>query len=124
MWADAVGEAIAGEAGPTSERGGILTVSCSAAVWAQELDLMAPVILERLNRSSAGRTRLRCVSVPPRAALYRLDPAPMLHICRQMHLPDPDSRSLCAILKPISDAPDARPARYRGVSMCRRTFGE
>jgi Dna[CI] antecedent, DciA len=44
----------------------VVTVSCSASVWAQELDLMAPVILERLNRLlHAGRvSRLRCVTLP------------------------------------------------------------
>jgi predicted nucleic acid-binding Zn ribbon protein len=68
VWTVAVGSAIAGEAAPTAERGGVLTVSCSASVWAQELDLMGPVILERLNqRLRAGRVlRLRCVTVPPR----------------------------------------------------------
>jgi predicted nucleic acid-binding Zn ribbon protein len=65
-WPDAVGAAIAAEAGPTAERAGVLTVSCSASVWAQELDLMAPAILERLNSRLRGAriTRLRCVAVP------------------------------------------------------------
>jgi len=41
-------------------------VSCSASVWAQELDLMAPAILERLNSAlRSGRvSRLRCVALP------------------------------------------------------------
>jgi predicted nucleic acid-binding Zn ribbon protein len=66
-WPDAVGAAIAAEAEPSSERGGMLTISCSGSVWAQELDLMGPAILESLNRSlRAGRvTRLRCVTLPP-----------------------------------------------------------
>lgn len=66
VWPRAVGEAIAGEAQPTAERGGVLTVSCSASVWAQELDLMAPVILERLNQALPGDRieRLRCVALP------------------------------------------------------------
>jgi predicted nucleic acid-binding Zn ribbon protein len=65
-WSNAVGPAIAVEAKPASERAGVLTVSCSASVWAQELDLMAPAILERLNTDlRSGRiTRLRCVAVP------------------------------------------------------------
>jgi predicted nucleic acid-binding Zn ribbon protein len=65
-WLGAVGAAIAGEAQPTSERGGVVTVSCSASVWAQELDLMAPAILARLNEQlRSGRvTRLRCVALP------------------------------------------------------------
>jgi len=68
-WDGTVGTAIAGEAQPTAERGGVVTVSCSASVWAQELDLMAPAILERLNaRLRAGRvSRLRCVALPPRS---------------------------------------------------------
>jgi predicted nucleic acid-binding Zn ribbon protein len=68
MWPSAVGAAIAGEAEPTAERRGVVTVSCSASVWAQELDLMAPAILDRLNALlRAGRvSRLRCVALPPR----------------------------------------------------------
>jgi predicted nucleic acid-binding Zn ribbon protein len=67
-WRAAVGVAIAGEAQPTAERGGVVTVSCSASVWAQELDLMAPAILERLNAllRSDRVSRLRCVATPPR----------------------------------------------------------
>jgi predicted nucleic acid-binding Zn ribbon protein len=67
-WAEAVGPTIAAEATPTSERGGIVTVSCSASVWAHELDLMSPVILERLNGmlNGAAIARLRCVALPPR----------------------------------------------------------
>jgi predicted nucleic acid-binding Zn ribbon protein len=65
-WRETVGAAIALEAQPTRERGGILTVSCSASVWAQELDLMGPAIVERLNqRLRSGRlSRLRCVTLP------------------------------------------------------------
>jgi predicted nucleic acid-binding Zn ribbon protein len=67
-WADAVGAVIAAEGRPTAERGGVLTVTCSASVWAQELDLMAPLILEKLNAALVGGhiSRLRCVAVPPR----------------------------------------------------------
>jgi predicted nucleic acid-binding Zn ribbon protein len=67
-WAEAVGPAIAAEATPTAERGGVLTVSCSASVWAQELDLMAPVLLERLNGLVRGGkvSRMRCVALPAR----------------------------------------------------------
>jgi predicted nucleic acid-binding Zn ribbon protein len=65
LWPDVVGASIAAEAVPSSERGGVLTVSCSAAVWAQELDLMGPTILGRLNGRLEGRRieRLRCVAV-------------------------------------------------------------
>ncbi len=65
IWPSVVGAAIAAEARPASERSGVLTVSCSGAVWAQELDLMAPTILERLNVCLQGGqvARLRCVAV-------------------------------------------------------------
>jgi predicted nucleic acid-binding Zn ribbon protein len=68
VWRDAVGPAIALEAEPTAERGGVVTVSCAASVWAQELDLMSPAIIERLNRTlRVGRvSRLRCVTLPAR----------------------------------------------------------
>jgi predicted nucleic acid-binding Zn ribbon protein len=68
VWPAAVGPAIAAEAQPSSERGGVLTVACSAAVWAQELDLMGPTIVERLNQALRGGQidRLRCVALPPR----------------------------------------------------------
>jgi predicted nucleic acid-binding Zn ribbon protein len=64
VWAEAVGEAIASEATPRSERGGIVTVACSSSLWAHELDLMAPSILAALNqRVHRGRvSRLRCVA--------------------------------------------------------------
>ncbi len=67
-WRSAVGPTIAEEAQPTAERAGVVTVSCSASVWAQELDLMAPVILDRLNRllESGQIARLRCVALPSR----------------------------------------------------------
>ncbi len=65
-WAKAVGPVIAAEARPAAERSGVLTVSCSGAVWAQELDLMAPAILEPLNAGLRGGriVRLRCVATP------------------------------------------------------------
>jgi predicted nucleic acid-binding Zn ribbon protein len=64
-WPDAVGALIAAQAGPTAERAGVLTISCAASVWAQELDLMAPQIIERLNGSLRRGLvkRLRCVAV-------------------------------------------------------------
>jgi len=48
-WREAVGPTIAAEATPVSERDGTLVVSCSSAVWAQELDLMQTDLLARLN---------------------------------------------------------------------------
>jgi predicted nucleic acid-binding Zn ribbon protein len=65
VWPQVVGAAIAAEASPTRERAGAVTVSCSASVWAQELDLMGPTIVERLNGVLGGERieRLRCVAV-------------------------------------------------------------
>jgi predicted nucleic acid-binding Zn ribbon protein len=67
-WVTTVGEAIASAAQPVAERGGVLTVACAASVWAQELDLMAPQLIERLNAAlkRGSVTRLRCVATPPR----------------------------------------------------------
>lgn len=64
-WSETVGASIAAQAQPTAERGGVLTISCSASVWSQELDLMAPEIIGRLNAGlRRGRVqRLRCVAI-------------------------------------------------------------
>jgi predicted nucleic acid-binding Zn ribbon protein len=66
VWPDVVGRAIAAEATPRSERSGVLTVSCSASLWAHELDLMGPSITTRLNqRLQRGQVaRLRCLASP------------------------------------------------------------
>jgi predicted nucleic acid-binding Zn ribbon protein len=49
VWESAVGPSIAAEARPTAERNGILTITCGAAVWAQELDLLASELVPKLN---------------------------------------------------------------------------
>ena len=63
-WPGAVGTAIAAEARPVSERAGTVTVACRSAVWAQELDLMSPGLVERLNDALGGRRvdALRCIA--------------------------------------------------------------
>jgi predicted nucleic acid-binding Zn ribbon protein len=68
VWPSAVGEAIAAQADPTGERAGVLTVTCSSAVWAQELDLMGPELVGRLNAAlGADALRaLRCSAAPAR----------------------------------------------------------
>jgi predicted nucleic acid-binding Zn ribbon protein len=58
VWEDAVGPAIAAEARPTAEHDGVLTVACAASVWAQELNLMAEVVLARLN-AAMGTEQIR-----------------------------------------------------------------
>jgi predicted nucleic acid-binding Zn ribbon protein len=68
VWVAAVGEAVAAEAEPTAERDGVLTVTCTSAVWAQELDLMGPDLVTRINGAlgTAAVRGLRCSSVPAR----------------------------------------------------------
>ena len=48
-WPRVAGAAIAAEATPAAEREGTVTVECSGAVWAHELELLAPDLLGRLN---------------------------------------------------------------------------
>jgi predicted nucleic acid-binding Zn ribbon protein len=69
VWPGAVGEVVAAQAEPTAERDGVVTVSCAAAVWAQELDLMGPEIVGRLNAALGSDVvrSLRCQAAPSRA---------------------------------------------------------
>ncbi|MGB2710682.1 MAG: DUF721 domain-containing protein, partial [Conexibacter sp.] len=64
LWPRVAGEAIAREATPVTARGDVLTIACSSSVWAHELDLMAPVLLERLNAAlpDGEVRRLRCLT--------------------------------------------------------------
>jgi predicted nucleic acid-binding Zn ribbon protein len=72
-WPDAVGAAIAAEAEPVAEREGIVTVACKSAVWAQELDLLGPDLVARLNAAIGASEgggpvrRLRAVATRPRS---------------------------------------------------------
>lgn len=63
-WPEVAGPAIAREATPVSERSGVVTVSCRSAVWAQELDLLSPRLVEGLNEALGGGSvrALRCVA--------------------------------------------------------------
>jgi predicted nucleic acid-binding Zn ribbon protein len=58
-WRGVAGEVVAAEAEPASERDGIVTIACRSGVWAQELDLLADDLLERLNAALAGDARVR-----------------------------------------------------------------
>jgi predicted nucleic acid-binding Zn ribbon protein len=62
VWERVAGPAIAASARPTGERDGVLTVTCTAAVWAQELDLMSSELIPRLNSALAAEDirELRC----------------------------------------------------------------
>jgi predicted nucleic acid-binding Zn ribbon protein len=61
-WEQAVGSRIAEAGRPTAEREGTLTVICSDAVWAAELDLMSCELLARLNAVLGEElvSKLRC----------------------------------------------------------------
>jgi predicted nucleic acid-binding Zn ribbon protein len=62
VWEAAAGPAISSACKPVSERSGVLTVSCEAAVWAQELELMATDLIERVNTELGEESisKLRC----------------------------------------------------------------
>jgi predicted nucleic acid-binding Zn ribbon protein len=62
VWETAAGPAIASAARPTAEREGVLTITCAAAVWAQELDLMAAELIARVNATLGVESvrELRC----------------------------------------------------------------
>jgi predicted nucleic acid-binding Zn ribbon protein len=61
VWQRAVGERVATAARPTGERNGVLTVTCSDAVWSAELEMM-PELVQRLNAALGERAivRVRC----------------------------------------------------------------
>jgi predicted nucleic acid-binding Zn ribbon protein len=62
IWEIATGSVIATAAQPTAERDGVLTVTCEAAVWAQELHLMAAELVPALNAALGEQAirELRC----------------------------------------------------------------
>ena len=69
-WPEVAGEALAGAAEPVSERDGVVTVACESAVWAQELELLAGDLRERLDgrlgEAAVGRLRFVVGSVANR----------------------------------------------------------
>jgi predicted nucleic acid-binding Zn ribbon protein len=58
VWADVAGGAVAAEAEPVSERDRVVTFACRSAVWAQELELLAGELRERLNARLGGAGQL------------------------------------------------------------------
>jgi predicted nucleic acid-binding Zn ribbon protein len=65
VWPAAVGDAFAAAGRPVSERAGVVTVACTQAVWAQELDLMSERVVEALN-GALGRPAVRQLRVQAR----------------------------------------------------------
>lgn len=54
VWEKVVGERVAAVTEVVDERDGVVTVECSSSVWAHELELMAPRILDRLREETGG----------------------------------------------------------------------
>ena len=67
-WPQAAGEAFAPHGTPFRERDGDVYVACPEAVWAQELDLMSELVVERLNaalrRPAVRRLRVQARQGP------------------------------------------------------------
>jgi predicted nucleic acid-binding Zn ribbon protein len=72
IWRAVAGDVVAAEAQPESERGGVVTVACSSAVWASELDLLRADLLERLNEALGASRDAPAV----RELRFRAGPAP------------------------------------------------
>ena len=53
-WPGVAGPGLATVASPVSEREGVVTVACESGAWAQELELLGPDLLERLNAALDG----------------------------------------------------------------------
>ena len=55
-WTEVAGARMAAAAQPVSERDGVVTVRCESGVWAQELELLAPDLLSRLETLLGARS--------------------------------------------------------------------
>jgi predicted nucleic acid-binding Zn ribbon protein len=62
VWSEALGERVAQAGRPTSERDGVLTVTCADAVWSAELQMLGPQLVEKLNAALGASLigSLRC----------------------------------------------------------------
>lgn len=69
-WPQAAGGTLAPHGEPWAERDGEVIVACPQAVWAQELDLMSELVVERLNQA-LGRPAVRRLRVQARKAPSR-----------------------------------------------------
>ena len=65
-WRRILGERIAERSAPNTIHGGALTVKVASSVWAQELSLLAPEILQRLQNAGFSTTELRRRAYGPR----------------------------------------------------------
>jgi predicted nucleic acid-binding Zn ribbon protein len=62
VWERATGPTIAASASPVAEREGVLTVLCESSVWAHELEMLSPEVVESLNSALGCEavSKLRC----------------------------------------------------------------
>lgn len=61
-WSAVAGDAVAREAEPVADRDGEILVRCASAVWASELELLAPQLVEGLN-AALGAPLVRALKV-------------------------------------------------------------
>jgi predicted nucleic acid-binding Zn ribbon protein len=66
-WPAAAGDQLAAVATPVSEHGGVVRVRCGSAVWAQQLDLLAPRVVAAINRE-LGRPAVTGLRADARSA--------------------------------------------------------
>ena len=71
-WPTAAGARVAAEAEPVAERDGMVTIACRSATWAQELDLLQPELVERLNGALSEADR-DAIAAPVRALRFTAD---------------------------------------------------
>ena len=72
-WPTAAGAGVAAEAEPVAERDGVVTVACRSATWAQELDLLGPELLGRLNEALSEAGQPPRPRAPVRALRFTAD---------------------------------------------------
>lgn len=58
-WADAVGDVVSAEAQPVSEHEGVVSVACRSSVWAQELELLGPELVGKVNAALGDEAVMR-----------------------------------------------------------------
>lgn len=110
VWNEAVGLKVAERARPETLERGILTVRVATSVWAHELSLLAPTILERLRSHGVAARELRFktapIDAPLRVSERRVD--------KVVPPPAPVPTSIASTIARIED-PDLRRELERAV---------
>jgi len=94
-WRRILGARIAERSAPDAIHGGALTVKVASSVWAQELSLLAPEILQRLQNAGFSITELRWRVGKLASLVSRRVRAPTLVPLRQV--PDELERTLSKV---------------------------